>query len=88
MVLSANSVQLWSDQLAGVTEMRRVLKPDGRIALILHPVWVKTNDQVKEIGNELLELLSQRDFQSRSLAFQEMKPIASVGALGMRQSWP
>ena len=42
IALSANSVQLWPDPLAGVTEMRRVLEPGGQIALILQPIWVKT----------------------------------------------
>jgi ubiquinone/menaquinone biosynthesis C-methylase UbiE len=35
IVLSANSVQLWPDQLAGVTEMRRVRKPGCQLAIIL-----------------------------------------------------
>jgi len=84
IVVSANSVQLWSDQLAGIREMRRVLKSDGRIALIMQPVWVKANDEVKAIGNELLKLLSQAGFQSTSLAFKQMKPIGSVCVTGVR----
>jgi len=84
IALSANSVQLWPDQLAGVTEMRRVLKPDGQIALILQPVWVKTNDEVKALGGNLQELLSSAGFRSTSCAFKEMKPIGSVCVLGKK----
>jgi ubiquinone/menaquinone biosynthesis C-methylase UbiE len=84
IALSANSVQLWPDQLAGVTEMRRVLKPGGQIALILQPIWVKTNDEVKALGGDLLELLSRAGFHSTSCELKEMKPIASVCARGLR----
>jgi ubiquinone/menaquinone biosynthesis C-methylase UbiE len=82
IALSANSVQIWPDQLAGVTEMRRVLKPGGQIAIILQPVWVKTNDEVKALGANLQELLSSAGFHSTSCVFKKMKPIGSVCVLG------
>jgi len=84
IALSANSVQLWPDQLAGVTEMRRVLKRGGQIALILQPIWVKTNDEVKALGDNLQELLSSAGFHSTSCAFKQMKPIGSVCVLGQK----
>ncbi len=84
IALSANSVQLWPDQLAGVTEMRRVLKRGGQIALVLQPIWVKTNDEVKALGDNLQELLSSAGFHSTSCAFKQMKPIGSVCVLGQK----
>jgi ubiquinone/menaquinone biosynthesis C-methylase UbiE len=83
-VLSANSVPFWPDQLAGVQEIGRVLKPGGEIALVLQPVWAKSDDQVRAIGAELLSLLTRAGFQSTRLEFKPMKPIASVSALGAR----
>ncbi len=84
--LSANSVQIWPDRLAGVQEMRRVLKPGGFIALILQPVWARTDDEVKAIGSELVELLQKANFQQIRLEFKSMKPIACVCALGIKSS--
>jgi ubiquinone/menaquinone biosynthesis C-methylase UbiE len=84
IAISANSVQLWPDQLAGVTEMRRVLKPGGQIAIILQPIWVKTSDEVKALGDNLQELLSSAGFRSTSCAFKEMKPIGSVCIVGQK----
>jgi ubiquinone/menaquinone biosynthesis C-methylase UbiE len=78
IALSANSVQLWPDQLAGVTEMRRVLKPGGQVALILQPIWVKTSDEVKALGDSLQTLLTSADFRATRCVFKEMKPIGSV----------
>jgi ubiquinone/menaquinone biosynthesis C-methylase UbiE len=84
IALSANSVQLWPDQLAGVTEMRRVLKTGGHIVLILQPVWVKANDEVKALGDDLQELLSRAGFWSIRCEFKKMKPIGSVCVLGRK----
>ena len=84
IVLSANSVQLWPNQLAGVTEMRRVLKPGGQIAIILQPVWVKTSDEVKALGDNLQQLISSAGFRSTSCAFKEIKPIGSVCIVGQK----
>jgi SAM-dependent methyltransferase len=33
VVLSVNNVQLWADRVAGFTELRRVLRPGGRLLL-------------------------------------------------------
>ncbi len=82
--LSANSVHIWPDRLAGVKEMRRVLKPGGIIALVVQPVWAKTESEVKDIGSDLVHLLTTAGFQQARMEFKPMKPIASVCILGMK----
>src|SRR5215471_5745874 len=82
--LSANSLPFWPNQEAGVKEMRRVLKPGGVIAIILQPIWARTESEVKQIGARLLALLSTVGFQQARLEFKPMKPIASVCALGIK----
>ncbi|GHO88411.1 class I SAM-dependent methyltransferase [Dictyobacter formicarum] len=84
LTLSANSVHIWPDQLTGVKEMYRVLKKGGRIALVVQPVWAKTDQEVKDVGADLLTWLRNAGFQQTRLEFKTMKPIASVCALGIK----
>jgi ubiquinone/menaquinone biosynthesis C-methylase UbiE len=77
-------VPFWPNQEAGVKEMWRVLKPGGVIAIILQPIWARTESEVKQIGAGLVALLSNASFQQARLEFKPMKPIASVCALGIK----
>ena len=46
--LAINSMQVWPDAIAGLREMRRVLKPDGRIALGFTVYSGQSNEGVAE----------------------------------------
>jgi ubiquinone/menaquinone biosynthesis C-methylase UbiE len=39
VVLSVNNVQLWEDRQAAYAEIRRVMKPTGRMVISVHKKW-------------------------------------------------
>jgi ubiquinone/menaquinone biosynthesis C-methylase UbiE len=82
--LSANFLPFWPDQETGVKEMWRVLQPGGVIAIVLQPIWARTESEVKQIGEGLVALLSSVGFHQTRTEFKPMKPIASVCALGLK----
>lgn len=40
VVIAVNSVQIWPDQPAGFLELRRVLRPAGRLLVSVHEKWL------------------------------------------------
>lgn len=40
VALTVNNVQLWDDRAAGFAELRRVLRPGGRLVLSVHEKWL------------------------------------------------
>lgn len=48
-VFSINSMQVWPDALAGLEELRRVLKPHGRVALAFTPIAGQSRDEARSL---------------------------------------
>ena len=82
VVLSANSIFFWPDPEASLREIHRVLAPAGRVALVLQPIWAKTDDDVRALGAEYAERLTTAGFPQVQVIFKSMRPKASVCVLG------
>lgn len=52
-VFSINSMQVWSDAVAGLWEMRRVLKSSGQVALAFTPIADQSRDELRPLLSQV-----------------------------------
>ena len=83
-VLAVNSMQFWSNQMAGLQEVMRVLKPAGRVAITIQPIWAKTEADVQVVAEQLVSQLKQVGFKQVCLETKQIKPITTVCGIGTK----
>jgi ubiquinone/menaquinone biosynthesis C-methylase UbiE len=84
-VFAVNSMQFWSNPIAGLQEVRRVLKPGGRIVITIQPMWAKTDEDVKMVAEKLVFQFKQVGFKQTRLETRRIKPITAVSAIGKKE---
>jgi ubiquinone/menaquinone biosynthesis C-methylase UbiE len=84
-VIAINSLHHWSDQRAGLREARRVLKPDGLIAVVEQPPSkVSDESEIKQRGNEIRDLLIESGFKDVETIYATLERGMSVFVRGKR----
>lgn len=83
-VFAVNSMQFWSNPTAGLEEVRRVLKPGGRVVITIQPMWAKTEEEVRSVTEKLVFQLKQVGFQQVRLETRQSKPITTVSGIGIK----
>lgn len=83
-VFSSNTFQFWPDPAKNLQEVRRVLKPDGTLAILLQPRWAKTDDEVRAIARQTADQLSAVGFRPARVEYKPMKPMMAFCVLAMK----
>lgn len=83
-VFAVNSMQFWSNPIGGLEEVRRVLKPGGRVVITIQPMWAKTEEEVQSVSEKLIFQLKQTGFKKVRLETRQIRPITTVSGIGLK----
>ncbi|HEY3230135.1 MAG TPA: class I SAM-dependent methyltransferase [Roseiflexaceae bacterium] len=81
---AVNSMHHWPDTTAGLSELRRVLKPGGLVAITEQPRGAVDEAAVREIAEKLMAKLSAAGFRQIRMEFRPMRRATSTCALGVK----
>jgi len=84
-VFAIDSAQFWKDSVGTLTEVGRVLKPGGRIALAVQPRNKgATEDHAHQAGRGLADAMKKAGFSEVYCESRAMKPVSTVCAMGRK----
>ncbi|MFI6387107.1 class I SAM-dependent methyltransferase [Nonomuraea sp. NPDC050540] len=88
-ILAVNSVGFWPDPVERLRELRRLLRPAGRIALVSQPRSPgATRDTTARAAQELQDMLSQAGFAHLRVETLELDPPAACVLAGNPTGMP
>jgi len=84
-ILAVNSHPFWDDALNDLAMLRRLLKPEGIIALVLQPrCKTDTCNTVELAKQQMIGLLSESGFQKIRTMTKPMKPVECLCGIGTK----
>jgi ubiquinone/menaquinone biosynthesis C-methylase UbiE len=79
-VMAVNSFQFWAKPEDGLGQVKRVLKTGGRAAITVQPMWVKSDDEARQVGDGLKQQMLAAGFKEVALEVLPLKPLCFCAA--------
>lgn len=84
-IFATNSFQFWPDPVVNLKQLRRLLKPGGRIAITFQPRNPgATDEDAQRAGQVMVKDLERAGFSPVRLETKQMKSVSVVCALGVK----
>ncbi|WP_221563389.1 class I SAM-dependent methyltransferase [Alkalihalobacillus sp. TS-13] len=78
-ILSVNSIMFWEYPVHVLKNLRNHLKPNGKIAITVHPRMKRANNETaKEFGKEIDHYLREAGYSENQIHIRKMKPVPCV----------
>lgn len=84
-LFAINSAQFWKELPKTLVELKRVLKPGGRVLLAVQPRNKGATDETaRQVGFGLAKSLTAAGFEDVHCEFKEMNPVSTAAVQGRR----
>ncbi|HYU39474.1 MAG TPA: methyltransferase domain-containing protein [Acidimicrobiia bacterium] len=84
-ILAVNSLMFWDDPVDRLVELRRLLRPGGRIAIAFQPRGPGASDETAaQAGLEMAEQFAAAGFTDVRVETLDLRPTNAVCVLGVR----
>lgn len=80
-----NSLLFWPQPVENLKEIKRVLKPGGRVAIAHQPPMTRDEGAAQAAAETLTSQLTAAGFRQVSVVLHPMKPVTTVCAIGVRE---
>jgi ubiquinone/menaquinone biosynthesis C-methylase UbiE len=86
-IFSINSIIFWNQPIKRLKDLRKLMKPNGLIAITIQPRSKEANNEIAlEEDKKLVQYLKKAGFSQIQLEVKEMKPVLAVCAMGVNPS--